>query len=475
MRVPLPVAAAVCLLLFDSLSAVDWPDTPAARRLAELTELIQQATPDRVAGYIDEHYSPQYARHRPLDDRIDTFMDWHRRGGMSTVEVIDSQPHRIEVITRHPVTEERWRMALHTAPEPPHRIERLMVGPAPLPPLAEALGDSEVAERWLAYTEALAKAGLFSGAVLIARHGEVLGRGAWGQANRDFDVPNTVDTRFNLGSMNKTWTAVAIAQLVEPGQLAFDDSLARFIDYPDAGTAAKIRIEHLLTHTSGLGSYFTEEFDRSARKSLRSIDDFMALSAGQEPAFEPGTDWRYSNTGMLLLGKVIEKVTGQNYFDYIQRHVLDPAGMDRSGCLELDRVNDTLAVGYAERWSADGNEVVNNLFEHVVRGGPAGGCHATVDDLFRFASALHDGTLLSGEMAATLTTPKPALGAEQYGYGFGIGPNRAWHGHSGGFIGIGANLDIGVNPEGWVIVVLSNDGNLRAPMQMARHLTGLQR
>jgi len=474
MRTSLSLAAAVCFLLFHSVSAVDWPDTPAAQRLAELTRLMKHATPERVSGYIGKHYSSEYAELRPIDDRIGAFMDWRRRGGMDTVEILQSQPHLIEVIARHPLTEERWRLAVHTTPEPPHRIERVMLGPAAWPPLEEVPGDSEVAERWLAYTKALADAGLFSGAVLIARYGEVLGQGAWGQANRDFDAPNTVDTRFNLGSMNKTWTAVAIAQLVEDGTLAFDDPLAKFIDYPNADTAAEIRIEHLLTHTSGLGSYFTDEFDRSARKSLRSVDDFLGLATDEEPAFEPGTDRRYSNTGMLLLGKIIEVVTGQSYFDYIQGHLLDPAGMDRSGCFELDRVNDNLAVGYAERWSVDGQVVVNNLFEHVVRGGPAGGCYSTVGDLFRFARALHDGTLVARETAALLTTPKPALGSERYGYGFSIRPDGARHGHSGGFIGIGANLDISVEPEGWVIVVLSNDGNVRAPMQMARYLTGLQ-
>ncbi|MDX1626117.1 MAG: serine hydrolase domain-containing protein, partial [Wenzhouxiangellaceae bacterium] len=301
-----------------------------------------------------------------------------------------------------------------------------------------------------------------------------LGQRAWGLAHRDFGVPNDTTTRFNLGSLNKTWTAVAVAQLAESGKLSFDDPLSKFVDYPDAESAKKIRIEHLLTHTSGLGSYFTEEYDRTARKDLRSLDDFLALSADQPPAFEPGTDWLYSNTGMLVLGKVIEAASGQDYYDYIQQHILQPAGMQASGCFELDRVNEKLAVGYEDRWTIEGKETVNNLFEHVVRGGPAGGCWSTAGDLFRFAEALKAGRLVSAELAETVTTPKPGLGSPGYGYGFGIHPGGALYGHSGGFTGISANLDIVREPEGWVVVALANHGSVRPAVQRARHLIGVE-
>lgn len=465
------VACMLCIV--STARAIDLPETPAAQRLNELTDLMTDATPGRVAEYVGTRYTADYAAFLPIDRRIASFMDWHRRGGMEVIEVLENQPHRIEVIAEQRVTGERWMLGIHVEAEPPHRVERMMVGRAPLPPLDASLSDHDIARRWLAYVGDLAEHDLFSGAVLIARNGEVLGQRAWGLANRDFDAANTVHTRFNLGSMNKTWTAVAIGQLVQTGKLAFDDPLSKFVDYPNADTASKIRIEHLLTHTSGLGSYFTEEFDRTARKNLRTVDDVLALSADQPLAFEPGTDWRYSNTGMLVLGKVIEAVTGLDYYDYVEQHVLQPAGMTRSGCFELDRVNDNLAVGYAERWSADGAETVNNVFDHVVRGGPAGGCYSTVGDLVRFATALNDGTLVSPAMAETLTTGKPEVGSPDYGYGFGIHPGRALFGHSGGFIGISANLDISVDPAGWVIVVLANTETSRAPTIKARQLIGL--
>ena len=178
---------------------------------------------------------------------------------------------------------------------------------------------------------------------------------------------------------------------------------------------------------------------------------------------------------MLAAGKVLEIVSRQTYFDYIQANVLAPAGMDQSGFFDLDRVNKNLAVGYAERWSADGVEIVNNIFDHVVRGGPAGGCYATVGDLFRFAEALKRGKLVSRSMVETMTTGKHELSSPFYGYGFGIHPGRAFYGHSGGFVGLSANLDIFEDPAGWVVVVLANDlAGMRAPTLKARQLIGLR-
>lgn len=471
MRALIPLLA----LLFSqaNLASQTLPDTPAAQRLQELTSLMANASPSSVASYIREHYTPAYAERLPLNRRIGSFMDWHHRGGMEVVDIVDQQPHHIEVITHQPVSRERWRLIVDVEGEAPHRIESIRLARAPFPALDENLSDADIAERWLNYVDGLSDAELFSGAVLIARHGEILGQQAWGLANRDFGAANEVDTRFNLGSLNKTWTAVAIAQLVERGALAFDDPLSKFIDYPDRASAEKIRIEHLLTHSSGLGNYFTEEYRQRARGSMRSIDDFLALSADQTLAFEPGTDWAYSNTGMMVLGRVIEIASGQNYDDYLAEHVLGPAGMRASGCFELDRVNRNLAVGYSQAWSIDGVEVINNLYEHVVKGGPAGGCYSTVGDLFRFATALTDGTLVSKAMAEVLTSARPELQSPHYGYGFELHPEGALFGHSGGFVGISANLDIVEQPDGWVIVVLANEQTMRAPALMARHLIGM--
>lgn len=446
--------------------AIELPDTPAARRLQELTTLMGQATPAAAKAYVLENYTPEYAEYHPIGRRIGWFMEGRAKGGVEILEVVESGPARIVADTRHPVTGEYLRREIQVEPDPPHRLTSIRTSFVPgagaddLPDEPKAL-----AEALKAYTGRLADAGLFSGAMLVAKDGEILSRGAWGTANRDFDVPNDLETRFNLGSMNKTWTSVAIAQLVDAGKLAFDDPLARYLpEFPTPEAAKTIRIEHLLTHTSGLGSYFTPEWDRTARKELRTVDDYMALVRDEEPAFEPGTEWRYSNTGILVLGAIIEKVTGESYFDYIQAHVLDAAGMDRSGCFELDRVNDNLAVGYEQRWTEDGAYWTNNIFEHVVRGGPAGGCYSTVGDLFRFAQALKSGKLVKAATLERMTTPKPALSSPEYGYAFETPDGGAVYGHGGGFPGISAHLDIYRDPAGWVVVILANQGEAVYPV-----------
>src|SRR5687768_14816878 len=194
-------------------------------------------------------------------------------------------------------------------------------------------------------------------------------------ANKDFNVPNRVDTKFNLGSMNKMFTGVAIAQLVEKGKLSFDDPLSKFIpDFPDPESAKKIQIKHLLTHTAGLGGYFSKRYQDMSRANLRTVDDMMALAKQDEKLqFEPGTKWQYSNTGMLVLGKVIEIVSGQSYFDYVRENIYKPAGMVNSDSYELDRINTNLAVGYDKQFTDNGVAWGNNIFMHVMRGGPQGG------------------------------------------------------------------------------------------------------
>ena len=314
------------------------------------------------------------------------------------------------------------------------------------------------------YVNNLARADVFSGSVLLAKDGKVLYSAAFGQANKDFGAPNKLDTKFNLGSMNKMFTAVTIAQLAEQGKLSYDDPLSKFIpDFPSAAAAQKIRIKHLLTHTAGLGSYFNDEFQKSSRERFRTVDDMMQLAKGDSLAFEPGTKWSYSNTGMLVLGKVIEVVIKQDYFDYVREHLYKPAGMVNTDAYELDRVNPNLAVGYEKEFDRNGTKHFrNNIFMHVMRGGPAGGGYSTAEDLLRFAEGLKSGKLVSTKTFELMTTAKPEVNSPQYGYGFGVGADGIV-GHSGGFPGISSNLDI-FKGTGYVAVVLSNYGRGSEPV-----------
>jgi CubicO group peptidase (beta-lactamase class C family) len=271
--------------------------------------------------------------------------------------------------------------------------------------------------------------------------------------------------------MNKMFTAVAVAQLAAQGKLSFEDSLGRFLPtgsmHPEV--LAKVRIKHLLSHTSGLGNYFTEEWDRLSRARLRTVDDWMQLVRNDSLRFEPGTAWNYSNTGMLVAGKVIEIASGMDYLAYVRARITGPAGMTNTDSYDLDRVTKNLAVGYDPIPGSSPTEYRNNIFMHVIRGGPAGGGYSTVDDLWRFAQALRGGQLVNAEMVRLLTTAKPELRSPTYGYGFQVFENGRIVGHSGGFPGISSQLDIDLQDD-YVIVVMSNYSDGGPVMEKARSL-----
>jgi len=235
-----------------------------------------------------------------------------------------------------------------------------------------------------------------------------------------------------------------------------------------------VRIEHLLSHTSGLGSYFNDDYQRMARQRLRKVDDYKPLVAGETLAFEPGTRWQYSNTGFLLAGAVIEAVTGKDYFDVVRERVYARVGMANSDSYDIDLVVPNLAIGYSRERTASGARWRANTFEHVIRGGPAGGGYSTARDLLAFAEAMRKGKLVSAATAERLWSAKPDLQSPDYGYGFGVGKDALGPrvGHSGGFPGIASVLDI-YPDTGWTVVVLSNvDGGMQAVAQKLRETAG---
>jgi len=314
------------------------------------------------------------------------------------------------------------------------------------------------------YVEELAAGDMFSGTVLIAQPGKPVFAEAYGLASRAFQVPNLVDTKFNMGSMNKMVTGVAIAQLAEAGRLAFTDPVAVHLpEYAREDVAGKVTIHHLLTHSSGLGSYWNERFEET-RSGIRSVDDYLALFAEDPLLFEPGERSQYSNAGYIVLGAIIESITGQTYDTYVREHIYLPARMHDTKAYPLDRDVPNLAMGYTH-FSPDGEtrpeEWWNNLLMLPARGGPAGGGYSTVPDLLGFASALLGHELLSPSMTATVLEGKIALRTRafsQYGYGFGIehiGNTLAVVGHTGGAPGINVQLDM--YPDwGGIVVVLAN-------------------
>lgn len=298
-------------------------------------------------------------------------------------------------------------------------------------------------------------ANTFAGAVLVVHDGRTVFEGAYGLADRAQGTPNSPLTKFRVGSMNKMLTAVAVLQLVQAGQVELDATLGTYLpDYPNAEMASKVTIHHLLTHLGGTGDIFGPAFNAN-RLELREIDDYLELYGTRSLLFEPGSQWAYSNYGFMLLGAVVERVSGMRYDDYVAANVLAPAGMTDTGAEPEESLVSGRAVGYM--WQ--GGTLVSNAPTLPYRGTPAGGWYATVADFERFATALREHRLLDAAHTELLLTGKVTMGQSivKYAYGFidRVQGGRRLVGHGGGAPGM--NGELSFEPDGgYTIVVLSN-------------------
>jgi D-alanyl-D-alanine carboxypeptidase len=311
------------------------------------------------------------------------------------------------------------------------------------------------------YVAELAADGQFSGVVLLAQAGEPLLLEAYGQANRADGITNQVDTKFNLGSLDKMFTAVAILQLVEQGKLSLHDKVGTYLpNYANSEVAETVTIHELLMHTSGMGNYFDSPRYLELHDQIRSVADYVPLFVGTPLLFQPGLQFAYSNSGFIVLGLIIEAATGQSYYDYVRENILEPSGMVNTGCYELDAQVPNLAIGYTNlNWDeTEADQIHNNLSMMPMRGGPAGGGFSTAPDLLSFGNALLAHRLLSRESTELLLEGKVQVAeGVQYAYGFFDRQIENYRvvGHGGGFPGICSLLNLYLD-LGYTTVVLSN-------------------
>ncbi|MGE5741416.1 MAG: serine hydrolase domain-containing protein, partial [Candidatus Aminicenantes bacterium RBG_16_66_30] len=445
------------------------PGGPAGAHIRSFLEVLNSGNVDRIKRFLNEECDKGFRAMVPLDDHISVALGFLRdTGGVDFYSVRTYTPPRQDetvVIVKDRILGSWWGVSFRFGEAPATLVAGLEMNPARSPAgLSEPpLGEKEAIDELRTVMDGLHKKDWFSGAVLVARGAEVLLTDFAGEANKGDHAPITIDTKFNLGSMNKMFTATAAARLVEAGKLSFDDPISKFVDetWLPKSVTNRITVRHLITHTSGLGSYFNETYVKSSRTLFRKLDDYKPLIKDDRPAFTPGTRFQYSNTGLFLLGVVIEKVTGEDYFDHIRKAVYAPAGMTSSDSYEMDYPVENLAIGYSPDWKSP-YKWQNNLFKHVIKGGPAGGGFSTVRDLHKFALALLSGKLVSPKMREVMWTD--AIGAE-YGYGFGVsrGPGGKVVGHSGGFSGINSQLDI-YTDSGYIVAVMSNIDNGASPL-----------
>ncbi|MBU1938069.1 beta-lactamase family protein [bacterium] len=316
-----------------------------------------------------------------------------------------------------------------------------------------AYGQSPAIQRVDNLMKEVSESDQFSGNVLIAKDGNVIYSKSFGMADKDLNIPNNEETKFNIGSIGKFFTSIAILQLAEAGKLNLTDSVEKYLpDFPK-DKSQKITIHQLLLHTSGLSNYMTHPDYADKKHLYRSIDDVLPLIKNETLEFEPGERFGYSNSGYIVLGAIIEKVSGKKYAAYIQENIWQPAGMKDTGLFYKEQTVENRATGYVKDDS--GSMITNALLEP-----PAfsdGGAYSTVTDLLKFDLALQNNTLLSEENSKLWFAPQG--GPFAYGPAF-VPADRSFcgkeiYGGMGGAPGISASFNH-ISDDNYTIIILSN-------------------
>jgi len=315
--------------------------------------------------------------------------------------------------------------------------------------------------------------GQFNGAALVAENGRVIYKKGVGLANMEWHVPNETDTKFRIGSITKQFTSMLIMQLVEQGKLKLDGKLSEYLPEYRRDVGDKVTIHHLLTHTSGIPSYTgLPNFFNEVSRDPYTVADFVKKYASGDLEFEPGTKFRYNNSGYFLLGAIIEKVSGKSYEQVLKENIFEPLGMKNSGYDHYSAIINKRASGYQKTPAG----YINAPYLDMSLPYAAGSLYSTVEDLYLWDQALYTDKLLSAKNRELMY--KPFL--DNYAYGWGITKvtlkqsketvNSAQH--TGGINGF--NTIIVRYPEQKHLIVLldntSQGGNLN---RISRELTNL--
>ena len=310
----------------------------------------------------------------------------------------------------------------------------------------------------------------FQGAILVAESGDVIYKRAFGLANREWNISNQVDSRFDIASVSKQFTAMLVMQLYEEGKIHLDSTISSYDPEYRSDVAQKVTVHHLLTHRSGIPNYTSIPYVWSdSLINQYDSDEVIQKFCSGDLEFEPGTQYSYNNSGYFILSVLLEKVSGKPFAELLEEKILEPLHMTDTGVDDRSRIIDKRSYGYVE---------VNGQFEnarpmHMANLQGAGNMYSTVEDLYRWDRALHAGKLISpkghqemveafSKESSTWITPYK----NAYGYGMGIakvpGPDRKdlmMIFHSGHITGYSSFLARFVKDE-HLVVMLSNLGEL---------------
>lgn len=368
------------------------PQTAAGAAVAAYFKAFGEGE-DAMRSFFDKYSTPEALQKPPMPARLARYRQMkERQGTLEIKKVITARPDFISVIALGQGSR-FLRFDFEFENAAPFgllgiRIEamgsREDEGPAQDPKANDAALFSAVRD---AAREAV-ETGRFSGVILIARKGKPVFEEAYGLADHDAGTPNRLDTRFNIGSIAKSFTTLAIYELAAAKRLSLDDTIGKFLPgYPNKDAASRATVRQLVNMRSGIGDFFGEKYQAADKDKILTMADYLPLFADEPLAFEPGQKELYSNGGYIVLGLIIEKVTGRDYYSYIRETVFKPAGMNDSGWPgKADKTADR-AVGCIP----DGQSWKTNYDTLPGRGSAAGGAYSTARDLLKYTIAIGKG------------------------------------------------------------------------------------
>ncbi|MDD8027552.1 MAG: serine hydrolase [Acidobacteriota bacterium] len=405
------------------------PATPAGRHVEAYIKAFN-AGEAAMGEFFAAHADAGSLKQTPIDARLGRYRQMAGRlGKLELQKVLDAKPDLISALVRG-ANGFLVQMDFEFAPREPFGLLGIRVmdtgeGAAAADPKPD---DAALVAAVQAHLEGLAARDEFSGAVLIAHNGKTLFEAAYGLADRDKKIPNRTSTKFNIGSINKSFTETAVRWLVAEGKLSLDDTIGKFLpDYPNKDAAAQVTVRHLLDMTSGIGDFFGERYQKSSKEKIRTLADYLPLFADEPLAFKPGERNRYSNGGFIVLGLIIAKASGMDYYDFVRERIYKPAGMTDSGSFAKDEAVSDRVLGYTKE---DGL-LKPNYDTLPGRGSSAGGGYSTLRDLLAYATALKEGRLGNN----------PGGGMGIAGGAPGLNAALEWDARNGYTIVVLANLD----------------------------------
>jgi CubicO group peptidase (beta-lactamase class C family) len=434
------------------------PDTEAARLLGEWVDLCRTPNPQTLDQWLAANLSAETKKQTPV--QAFAHIDLERctdNGGLRLVSVVQSTPHIITVLVNG-VKSNDW-FELQFVTNGANRVDQYSLVPATPAEsaLQKNLSDSAIAQAVNAVVAKEARAGVFSGIVVVARGTQIIASASGGYADPAAETPITVSTQFTLASLGKLFTAASVGQLIDQKKISFDDRVGKFFpDYPNKTVRDKVTVGMLLAHTSGMGDFLDKITPEMKKNGVKRAAEFMPLYDKDELAFAPGTKWSYSNAGLALAGAIVEKVSGEDYPSYIRKHIFAVAGMTDSDPNNVPYVGTNLVTPYTNMTSQGPSQTWRKAEGDI--GSPAGGSISTAHDLVRFADALRSGKLESNATFDQMAQPRNTiLGNWKYGYAMEIKDiyGRTVVGHQGGCPGVNTNLAM-ILGSPYTIVVLAN-------------------